>query len=78
MFLGNQEHLSKLHAIVTYVSDVAATGVFLKNHFGLEAPVDQPGTYLSGDPPLFISSTRVTVTEPVDLHLHFVDQNQTM
>lgn len=47
--MGSQDHLPKLHAIVTYVSDVAATGVFLKNHFGLETPVDQPGTYLLGD-----------------------------
>lgn len=76
--MGSQDHLPKLHAVVTYVSDGAATGVFLKNHFGLEAPADQPGTYLSGDRPLFISSTRVTVIDPIGLRLHFVEQDQTM
>jgi catechol 2,3-dioxygenase-like lactoylglutathione lyase family enzyme len=47
--LVSQDYLPKLHAIVTYVRDVAVTSAFLKNHLGLESLVDQSDTYLLGD-----------------------------
>jgi catechol 2,3-dioxygenase-like lactoylglutathione lyase family enzyme len=38
-----------LHAAETYVRDVAATGAFLRKHFGLKELSGRPGTYLLGD-----------------------------
>lgn len=47
--MGNHNHPPRLHALETYVRDVAATSAFLKTHFGLEAWGDRPGSYLLGE-----------------------------
>ena len=44
-----QNSLPRLHALETYVRDIATTQVFLKTFFGLEPESQQADTYIFGD-----------------------------